>query len=217
MIPQEVIDARRLTPADMARWCIGYDRKQNRVTLPTMDIRGAIVGCTGRAVGENHLGGKYYHYPVLDSGSAVLYGEHLYDATRGPLVLVEGNFDAIALSRRLPNVLALQGSKLTPKQLSRLTSVLQPESIILLMDNDDAGLAASESIANALHTKFSTYFALLGRFTRYKDADSDLNAAVRACQSAVPYSAMALEISRHRAAAKTGRFTNGLATESDFG
>ena len=66
-----------------------------------------------------------------------------------PVIIVEGYFDAIALSNvGVKNVVASMGTALTVEQLKSAAAMADSSQIILCLDNDDAGRTAVERICN---------------------------------------------------------------------
>ena len=70
----------------------------------------------------------------------------------GPLVIVEGFFDCLALWRKgIRRVVALMGSALSLQQEAMIAASVNPQSrIILMVDEDDAGREAREKITPRL-------------------------------------------------------------------
>lgn len=137
-----------------------YDRFRHRLMFPVVDHLGRVVGFSGRILpepAEHHrespdftVGEKPAKYtntpetPIYTKGSA-LFG--LWQAKeaireRGEALLVEGNFDVLALhARGMKNVVAPLGTAFTEVQarlLRRFTS-----SLVLAFDADAAGRKAT--------------------------------------------------------------------------
>jgi DNA primase len=126
-----------------------YDFFRQRITFPIRGRRGEVLTFGGRAFGRAAEGRpKYVNGPstsIYDK-SRDLYGlnEALPALKRGkPAVLVEGYLDVIAVHRAgLPTALAPCGTSLTPLHLDEI--VRHTGTLIVCMDADDAGRAASE-------------------------------------------------------------------------
>ncbi len=145
-----------------------YDRFRGRIIFPVHDVRGEVVGFSGRVLGseeptrepESDLAGglahrslgeggpKYLNSPetiVFDKGRT-LYG--LYFAKEeikkvNQVVLVEGNLDVISSCQAgVKNVAAPLGTALTFPQLQLLNRYTS--NIGLCFDLDSAGYAASK-------------------------------------------------------------------------
>ena len=71
-------------------------------------------------------------------------GRHL------PVIIVEGYFDAMSLSNvGVKNVVASMGTALTVEQLKSAAEIFDSSSIVLCLDNDDAGRAAIERVCSS--------------------------------------------------------------------
>ena len=122
-----------------------YDRFRKRVMFPIINIRGNVVGFSGRAMpGEDKQGGKYVNTadtPVYKKSSN-LFGINFaknYCAER--IILVEGNMDVITLHQAgFNNAVAPLGTSFTEEQASLLARYTK--EVVLTMDADDAGQKA---------------------------------------------------------------------------
>jgi DNA primase len=127
----------------------------NRLLFPIHDLRGRVVGFGGRVLGDAEP--KYLNSPdtpVFHKGS-LLY--NLHDAKHAirkaeRAVVVEGYFDALRLVEvGIEETVAPLGTSLTPEQAKLLKRYTK--SVVLLYDNDAAGLRASFRAADVLlHT-----------------------------------------------------------------
>jgi DNA primase len=118
-----------------------YDRFRHRLMIPFVAPGGAVIGFTGRALGQDPA--KYLNSPetpVYHKGS-FLYG---LDAARrqalaaGEVIVVEGNFDLIAMHQAgLTHTVATSGTALTPDQ-AKLLKRAAPR-VALTYDGDRAG------------------------------------------------------------------------------
>jgi DNA primase len=126
-----------------------YDFFRQRITFPIRGRRGEVLTFGGRAFGRAAEGRpKYVNGPstsIYDK-SRDLYGlnEAMAGLKRGkPAVLVEGYLDVIAVHRAgLPTALAPCGTSLTALHLDEVAR--HTGTLIVCMDADDAGRAASE-------------------------------------------------------------------------
>lgn len=140
-----------------------YDRFRHRLMFAVLDITGRVIAFSGRALPEpsedelRPLGlrpaqsedkpAKY-----INSPESPIYtkGEHLFGLyqarqgirQKGEAVLVEGNFDVVALfARGLQNVVAPLGTAFTEHQ-ARLLKRFAP-SVTIVFDGDTAGKKAT--------------------------------------------------------------------------
>jgi DNA primase len=129
-----------------------YDRFRNRLMFPIKDIAGRTVAFTGRALAADDQA-KYLNSPETElfKKHEVLFGmDRAKDSirTRNFAVLVEGQFDLLLLHQiGFQNTIALSGTALSPQHLSFIKRY--SENLMLCLDADKAGLAASAKNAEA--------------------------------------------------------------------
>lgn len=121
-----------------------YDTFRDRLMFPIIDVRGQVIGFSGRTLGES--GAKY-----LNSRDTLVFnkGRNLFalnlakKSKAGYIILSEGNIDIVALHQAgFDSAVASLGTSLTPEQ-ARLLSRYTGE-VILCYDNDGAGIKASQ-------------------------------------------------------------------------
>jgi DNA primase len=124
----------------------------NRLLFPIHDLRGRVVGFGGRVLGEGEP--KYLNSPdtpIFHKGT-LLYNLHagkhaIRKAERA--VVVEGYFDVLRLVEvGVEEVIAPLGTSLTADQAQLMKRYTK--SVVLLYDNDAAGLRASFRAADVL-------------------------------------------------------------------
>lgn len=126
---------------------------KNRIIFPIHDATGHVVGFIGRVYKDN-MGPKY-----LNSKETQIFrkGNILFNYHRAKeevrlkkyIIIVEGNMDAIRLYLSgIKNVVALQGTSLTPEQIKLIQKLRA--SVILMLDNDNAGENATLLNGNLL-------------------------------------------------------------------
>ena len=121
-----------------------YDTFRNRLMFPVIDVRGNVIGFSGRILGDGEP--KYLNSPetlVFNKGRN-LFGLNLARKSKlGYIILVEGNVDVVMLHQAgFDSAVASLGTSLTDEQarlLSRYTS-----EIVIAYDNDTAGQAAAQ-------------------------------------------------------------------------
>lgn len=139
--PKELEDAGLLIPSKNG----GYDRFRGRIIFTLCDVRGNILGFSGRILDKGEP--KYLNSPqtqVFDK-SKFLFGIHLAKGAikeQKEAILVEGEMDMIlSYQSGVKNIVASKGTALTEGQLEllqRLTNTLD-----ICFDTDLAGDAAS--------------------------------------------------------------------------
>ena len=124
-----------------------FDTFQNRIIIPIEDIKGQTVGFTGRIYHNEKDIAKYINTKetIIFKKGNILFNFHNarnYIREKKQAILVEGNMDAIKLSAKgIKNVIALMGVALSKEQIIILKKLNVP--IILMLDNDSAGLNAT--------------------------------------------------------------------------
>ncbi|MFO7606314.1 MAG: DNA primase [Desulfurivibrionaceae bacterium] len=122
-----------------------YDRFRDRLLCPITDMTGQIAGFSGRILGDGQP--KYMNSPenpVFDKGRLLfgLFQNREAIRKRGLCLLVEGNFDLLALAAGgLDYGAAPLGTALTRAQVRALKGYAG--EVIILFDGDAAGLKAA--------------------------------------------------------------------------
>ena len=128
-----------------------YDKFRDRLIFPVIDIRGEVVGFSGRALNADQEP-KYLNSPetLVFSKRRLLFAMNLAKNTkRSNVILVEGNVDVVTLHQAgFDNAVATMGTALTTEQ-TRLISRYTKE-IVLCYDNDPAGKKATEKALDLL-------------------------------------------------------------------
>ena len=128
-----------------------YDKFRDRLMFPVLDVRGEVLGFSGRALADGQEP-KYLNSPetLVFSKRRILYGIHRAKNTkRGSFLLVEGNIDVVTLHQAgFDNAVASMGTSLTTEQ-TRLISRYAKE-IVICYDNDPAGRKATERALDIL-------------------------------------------------------------------
>ncbi len=124
-----------------------YDTFTSRIMIPITDLKGQVVGFTGRIYNGEEDTAKYINTKETDifKKGHILFNYHNarnYIRDQKEVIVVEGNMDAIKLSASgIKNVVALMGVALSKEQIAVLKKLRVP--IILMLDNDNAGLDAT--------------------------------------------------------------------------
>jgi len=124
-----------------------YDKFRDRLMCPVLLPAGEVVGFSGRTLGSDPETPKYVNSsesPIYKK-SNLLFGLHAARAAiqrKNRAILVEGNFDVIALHQAgFAETVAPLGTALTEQQAETLRR--HSERVILCMDGDKAGRAAT--------------------------------------------------------------------------
>eukprot|EP01035_Chromulina_nebulosa_P019296 gene19296-25156_t len=129
-----------------------YDRFRDRVMIPIRDVQGRVIGFGGRILEKTHVHvtnrsiAKYLNSPesVLFRKGHELFGLDIAKRSSSDrLVIVEGYFDVIALhDNGVSYSVASLGTALTKEQLELAIKFSKQKSVVIMFDNDDAGLDA---------------------------------------------------------------------------
>ena len=143
--PQEMFEAGLIKRGRNGGW---YDTFRNRLMFPVIDVRGSVIGFSGRILGEGEP--KYLNSPETPvfSKSHNLFALNLAKKSKsGYIILTEGNIDVVSLHQAgFDSAVASLGTSLTAEQ-ARLISRYTGE-VVLCYDSDEAGKkAASRGIS----------------------------------------------------------------------
>lgn len=120
-----------------------YDTFRNRLMFPVFDVRGNVIGFSGRILGDGEP--KYMNSPETPvfNKSRNLFGMNLAKKTKlGYMILCEGNVDVVSMHQAgFDNAVASLGTSLTPEQ-ARLISRYVNE-VVIAYDGDAAGQKAT--------------------------------------------------------------------------
>ena len=130
-----------------------YDRFRRRVMFPIINIRGNVVGFSGRAMpGEDKQGGKYVNTsdtPVYKKSNNLFGMNFAKNHCAERIILVEGNMDVITLHQAgFRNAVAPLGTAFTEEQANLLARYTK--EVILTMDSDEAGQKAIKRASEIL-------------------------------------------------------------------
>jgi DNA primase len=147
--------SKKIPPSDMERLgLVGvnergrYDFFRDRVMLPVIDRQRRVIGFGGRLLDPDAKDRKYVNSPdsPLYHKKEQLYGLHAaLDAIRksGHAVVVEGNFDVLALHEAgIEEAVAPMGTALTIEQVAALGRIAK--TVTVVFDGDAAGLRAAQ-------------------------------------------------------------------------
>ena len=121
-----------------------YDAFRNRLMFPVIDVRGSVLGFSGRILDDGEP--KYLNSPdtAVFSKSRNLFALNLAKKSKlGMLILAEGNIDVVSLHQAgFDCAVASLGTSLTEEQarlMSRYT-----DKVVIAYDNDGAGQKAAQ-------------------------------------------------------------------------
>jgi DNA primase len=137
----EMIDSGLVVPSKKG----GYDRFRGRIIFPLLDVRGRIMGFSGRVLGVGEP--KYLNSPqtpIFDKGK-FLFGLQLAKGAmkeKDSAIVVEGEMDMLmSYQSGIKNIVASKGTAFTADQIDSIKKYTQ--NLSLCFDTDLAGDAAS--------------------------------------------------------------------------
>jgi DNA primase len=151
-----IFESKGFSPDILSEFNIGFDKKTNRITIPIRNYEGELVGIKGRATLANQfpkyksIGDKedtqpYYGFFTTNINNYT-FG---LDSAEGDLIICEGEFDAIALREKgFKGSVALGTSSMREKQARDIRR--KSHKIVILLDNDEAGVKGAEQIFSKL-------------------------------------------------------------------
>ena len=121
-----------------------YDFFRNRLMFPVIDVRGNVIGFSGRRL-DAEKDYKYVNSPdtPVFTKSRNLFGLNLAKKSKaGMLILVEGNIDVVMLHQAgFDSAVAPLGTALTSEQTRLMTQYT--ENIVVVFDPDEMGQKAT--------------------------------------------------------------------------
>lgn len=147
---------RGLTDHTISSWKIAWDPASGRIAIPVRDAIGDLIGYKARAIDDRQpkylvLGDRkdaQYGFTPYNS-SYVLFGQHLCVPNAHPLVICEGEFDALACWQAgVQNVVGLPTASMSVYQSSVIRESY--ENVILFLDSDEAGRKGLNTAINLL-------------------------------------------------------------------
>jgi len=142
---------RGIDGATASHFCVGYfsgrGLMRGRIAIPIHDDQGRLVAYCGRTV---EGGDPRYRFPAGFQKSQVLFNYHRARGAAGDrVIVVEGFFDCMRVHQAgFAGVVALMGARLSRAQKEPLTGRFS--KIVLLLDGDATGRAATTQIAGSL-------------------------------------------------------------------
>jgi DNA primase len=128
-----------------------YDIFRNRVIIPIIDIRGAVVGFGGRVLDDSKP--KYINTEstLAYSKSNNLFALNYAKSTGRELILCEGYMDVIAMHQAgFPNAVAALGTSFPEEQVRLIARYA--DKVSLMFDADEAGQKATRRALDSLRS-----------------------------------------------------------------
>ena len=146
-----------------------YDNFRNRVMFPIIDLRGNVVGFSGRVLDDSKP--KYVNTAdtlVYKKGNGIFAMNFAKNANDGKFIIVEGQMDVITLHQAgFTNAIACLGTAFTQEQANLISRYA--DEVYLCYDSDGAGQTATRKAVAILG---STGLRIkIVKLTGGKDAD----------------------------------------------
>jgi DNA primase len=139
--PDEMLDAGLIKRGKSGGY---YDTFRNRLMFPVIDVRGSVIGFSGRILGDGEP--KYLNSPdtIAFKKSKNLFGLNLAKKSKmGMIILVEGNIDVVSLHQAgIDCAAASLGTSLTPDQARLIKRYT--DNVVICYDSDGAGVKAAQ-------------------------------------------------------------------------
>jgi DNA primase len=149
-----------------------YDTFRNRLMFPVIDVRGSVIGFSGRLLGDGEP--KYLNSPETPvfEKSRNLFALNLAKKSKmGMLILAEGNIDVVALHQAgFDGAVASLGTALTEDQVRLMSRYTH--DVVIAYDMDEAGKKAAQRAIGMLERAGLNVRVL--RMTDAKDPDEFL-------------------------------------------
>ena len=127
-----------------------YDTFRGRIMFPVIDVRGSIIGFSGRIISSGEP--KYLNSSdsIVFSKSRNLFALNFAKKTKeGMLILVEGNIDVISLHQAgFDSAVASLGTALSPEQARLMARYTK--NVVIAYDSDSAGEKAAKRAIDIL-------------------------------------------------------------------
>lgn len=138
---------RKIIPASVLKFGLGYSEKQDMVTIPVHSPDGMPLGFVGRSI----EGKEFKNTPGLPK-SKVLFNLHRVKLS-DKVYVVESSFDAIRLDQVGFPAVATLGANVSNTQIELLQKYFN--NIIVVADNDEAGGNMKDRIIEKLGSRVS--------------------------------------------------------------
>lgn len=140
---------RRIPTRVQKAWGLGYDGRNNAVTIPLRSLNGSLMGVIRRSLDEDPI--RRYRYPVGFQCKLHLFGAERISKYNTDIAIVEGSIDAIRVEMVEMPCVAVLGDYFSDHQIELLRKVASTvERVHVFMDNDSPGRKAQLDIENRL-------------------------------------------------------------------
>ncbi len=184
-IARKYFESRQINEESMHHFKLGYSVVQKMVTVPLHSPDGLPVGIIGRSI----EGKSFKNSPNLPRNKT-MFNLHRAKREGGTIIVCESSFDVIRLWQAgFPNGVATLGGSISDTNLQHLNRYAS--TIILMIDNDQAGRVLGNTIASRLKNK-NVMWATYDHNTVYphgaKDVGDMTDNEIKQCiKNAIPH------------------------------
>lgn len=164
------LDKREINASTIREFGLGHCAKGSmagRIVIPIHNQAGELLAYAGRWPGTPPDDTPKYKLPAGFKKSMELFNLHraIKESPEQRLILVEGFFDCMKLHQNgYRKVVALMGSSMSEAQEELLRKHVPPRSsLIIMLDEDEAGRAGRETIAHRLAKAFFVRIYVFGK------------------------------------------------------
>jgi DNA primase len=144
---QEYLQSRKIYESAWSHFTMGYSENMGMVTVPLHAPDGLAVGIIGRSIKD-----KKFKNSVNLPRNKTMFNLHRAKREGGTIIVCESSFDVIRLWQAgYPNAVATLGGSISDTNIQNLNKYAS--TIILMIDNDQAGRSLGKTIANKLKNK----------------------------------------------------------------
>lgn len=139
--------SRNINEESMKHFFLGYSNAMDMVTVPLHSPDGVAVGIIGRSIKD-----KRFKNSVNLPRNKTMFNLHRAKREGGTVIVCESSFDVIRLWQAgFPNAVGTLGGSISDINIQNLNKYAS--TIIIMTDNDQAGRALGDKIANKLKSK----------------------------------------------------------------
>jgi DNA primase len=177
--------SRSINEEAMEHFQLGFSSIQQMTMVPLHSPDGLLVGVIGRSI----QGKSFKNSPNLPRNKT-LFNLHRAKREGGTIIVVESSFDAIRLWQAgFPNAVATLGGSISDINIQNLNRYAS--TVIIMTDNDSAGRALGNKIADKLKSK-NVLWACYDHNTVYphnaKDVGDMTDEEIKTCiKNAIPH------------------------------
>jgi hypothetical protein len=153
------LQGRQVTEQETGFNWLRFDHKKRMIVMPYTNVYGRLAGARGRSI-DDHVKGWKKHYDYtwneINNASLVWYNEQCLQLD-GPVVVVEGQFDALRVAKTWPKVVANMTAK---PVLSKMGRLLYSPLVIHIPDTDETGIKSIQIYQDFCHQNGVEYRAI---------------------------------------------------------